>query len=682
MSKKFTLLFGALVLLSLVLTACGGTADPEIIIQTVMVDGEIVYVEVPAEDTGEEPVAAGGECCDIYRIGIFEDPLTLNYWSYTGPDNSVWTQYALSGQAASLYSLSDQRLDFVPVLATGLPPAPVEEGDFFTITVEMAPDALWSDGVPITANDVAFTVNTSLNLQLGGNWAGIYPSDLIDHVEAIDDTTVKFFFLESPGLAKWQFGAAQGPILPEHYWGPIVAEASAFIEGVELGENPGEDGSEEDIAAYEAAAEAYTNARATLYAFEVDAVPTFGGMVTDSLEPGAFVARTANPNYFLAGAQITEYDDGTWVMTMANGTTYQLYGDATGEKILDFTSGPYSPNTLLSIYGSQDAAFLALANGEVDYVLNPLSLARGLQEQAERGEGIQTYTNLDNGLFYLAFNLRKDPYSFPEFRAAVDWVVDKEFVAGSILQGSVIPTYSVVPSGNIFWYNPNVSAPQIGVSRAERIETAKSLLLDAGWTWTTEPVWNEDDQKVDGGEGLLMPNGAPMPDTTILGPGPAYDPQRASFNQWISEWMRQLGMPVESELTGFNTILNPVFVDSDFDMYILGWGLTLYPDYLCDFFHSKNDTATTGNYNTPGFNDANFDATCDTFLLETDIEAAQVQAFELQDLLGAGRPYIPLFNRLSTDLIRSNVILPYSETLGGLSEVVGFMTDAQVLTSK
>ena len=64
MSKKFTLLLGALVLLSLVLTACGGTADPEIIIQTVMVDGEVVYVEVPAEDTGEEPVATEGECCD------------------------------------------------------------------------------------------------------------------------------------------------------------------------------------------------------------------------------------------------------------------------------------------------------------------------------------------------------------------------------------------------------------------------------------------------------------------------------------------------------------------------------------------------------------------------------------------------------------------------------------------
>jgi ABC-type transport system substrate-binding protein len=171
-----------------------------------------------------------------------------------------------------------------------------------------------------------------------------------------------------------------------------------------------------------------------------------------------------------------------------------------------------------------------------------------------------------------------------------------------------------------------------------------------------------------------------MPDTTILGPGPAYDPQRASFNQWISEWMRELGMPVTSELTGFNTILNPVFVEASFDMYILGWSLTLYPDYMVDFFHSKNDTATTGNSNTPGFNDAAFDAAADAFLAETDITRAQTKALEMQVLLAQGRPYIPLFVRQSIDLIRNNVVLPYTDVLGGIADLFGNQPDARVLT--
>ena len=77
----------------------------------------------------EEPEEAIVEEVQAYRIGIFEEPTTLNYWNYLGPGTSVWTQYALDGQAGSLYSLSDQRFDFVPSLAAGLPTDPVQEGD-------------------------------------------------------------------------------------------------------------------------------------------------------------------------------------------------------------------------------------------------------------------------------------------------------------------------------------------------------------------------------------------------------------------------------------------------------------------------------------------------------------------------------------------------------------------------
>ncbi len=704
-TKWTVLLFGLLVVGGLVLAACqtGPAPTAERIVETVVVtqevirEGETVVVTEVVEVVVTPEVSAGpvGQCCDAYRIGIFEDPLTINYWSYLGPDNSVWTSYVLGGNAASLYTLSDQRFDFVPVLAKDLPPDPVQEGDFWTITVEMVDNATWSDGEPITAHDVEFTVQTVLDLQLTGNWPAIYRPDILDHVEAVDDYTVKFFFNDIPGLAQWQFAAAQGPILPEHFWGDTVANARTFVEGVTApeAERPAdcdaEGLSDEEAAACDAWAtydEAFENARKTLYEAEVAEYPVYGGYLVDRLEPGAFVQKTANTdNYYRQGAEIIEYSDGTYVETFKDGRTIQLYGDATGDETLRYVNGPYSPNVIMSIYGSQDSAFLAMANGEVDYVLNPLSLARGLREQAERGEGITTVVNPDNGLFYLAFNIRKDPYSFPEFREAVDIIIDKDFVADTILQGTVIPTWSVVPAGNAFWFNPDVPTPFRELTREERVNMAVQVLKDAGWSWDTEPAWNPDRDDVDPGVGIRMPNGQPMPDTTILGPGPAYDPQRATFNQWISEWMRELGMPVESELTGFNTILNPVFVEANFDMYILGWGLTIYPDYIYDFFHSSNDTAVSGNYNTPGLNDPEFDALAEAFLAETDIIAAQEKARELQVMLSELRPYIPLFNRTSIDLYRSNIQFPYTETLGGLSdagEAAGMQVEAQVFTSR
>lgn len=711
MSKKWFSFVAILLALGFVLAACQ-TAEPEVIevtrvvteveTVTVEVEGETVEVTRVVENTvvetvtvtveaegGEEAAGPTGECCDSYTIGIFEDPVTTNYWNYLGPGSSVWTAYVLNGQAGSLYTLSDQRFDFVPSLAADLPEDPVEEGEFWTITVPMVEGATWSDGEPLTAHDVAFTMNTCLDLQLTQGWASSCHPSVLDRAEAVDDYTVKFYFTGVPGLAQWQFGVAQAPILPQHIWADTVAEAASFVEGVTApeAERPEDCEAEDaDAAACEAWAaydEAFENARTTLYGAELDGMTTSaGGYVTGQFEPGAFVQRTMNPGYFFAGAQIIETDDGAWTQVLPDGTTRQAYGDGSGEETLNFVGGPYSENVIFSLYGNQDSAFLALANGEVDYVLNPLSLARGLQEQAERGEGVVTYVNPDNGIFYVAFNMRKEPFSMPEFRQAVDILLDKEFVANSVLQGSVIPAYSVVPPGNAFWYT-DVETPYVGMTRADRLTLAIQTLEEAGWTWDQKPEWDPEDptaQDVVPGEGLRMPNGELVEEFTVLGPGPAYDPQRASFNQWMTEWMRELGMPATSELAGFNTILGPVFQEASFDMYILGWSLTIYPDYLCDFFASWNDTATTGNNNTPGMSNPEFDALCEEFLAETNIEAAQGQAHQLQNILANERAYIPLFYRQSIDLINNRVVLPYTDVLGGIADASGFQTDAQVLS--
>jgi ABC-type transport system substrate-binding protein len=246
-----------------------------------------------------------------------------------------------------------------------------------------------------------------------------------------------------------------------------------------------------------------------------------------------------------------------------------------------------------------------------------------------------------------------------------------------VLGGVVFPMYSTMPPGNAFWFNPEAeNSPYIGLSREERVNMAVEVLKEAGWSWSQEPAWDEDLQDVVPGEGITMPNGEPMPELTILGPGPAYDPLRATFNQWISEWMRELGMPVESELTGFNTILGPVFVDANFDMYILGWSLgnVAFPDYFESFWHSRNDTAVTGNSNTPGYNNPEYDALIDEFMSTADIERAQELIYEAQLMLANDRPYVCLFYKQTIDLARNTLLFPYTESLGGLEFQAGLQS--------
>lgn len=596
-----------------------------------------------------------------------------------GHDSSVWQSYVLLGQYLSLYGYSDQRLDFVPRLARELPPKPVQEGDFWTITVEMVDNATWSDGEPIDAHDVAFTANTALDLQLTGNWPGIFKPEVLDHAEAADDFTVKYFFTDKPGLSQWQYGVAQAPIVAKHFWEAMIEEARAFSAGVEPPVEPGEDATEEELATFEEASTAYENVRETLYGFVVEDEPTAGAYSFQKWEPGAFVQNDANLDWYFNGSEIVEYDDGTYVLNTADGRQLQIYGAAEGEETLRFNEGPYAPNVIFTIYGDQNAAFLALLSGEVDYILNPLGLARGLREQAQQGEGINTYENEANGLFYLAFNMRKEPMNDPAFRKALDIIIDKEFVTGRILQAAVIPLHSVVPPGNNYWHNPDVPTPFVGLSREERVNLAVETLKEAGWSWSQEPFWAEDRNDVVPGEGLLMPNGSPMPELTILGPGSAYDPLRATFNQWVSEWARELGMSVESELTGFNAILDPVFVSADFDMYILGWGLFPFADHPVRLFHSRNDTAVSGGLNTPGIANPDLDALLETFESSTDVEEARDLIFEIQVLLTELRPYIPLFTNTVYDLARDNIKFPYTHVLDGIQDVSGLQSSSQVL---
>ena len=697
MYKRLLTIFGVLLVASLALAACQ-PATPETVVETVVVEKEgetVVETVVVTPEMEEEEEGAAGECCDNYRIGIFEEPVSLNYWNYLGPGSSVWTNYVLAGNAPSLFGLADKTFQFVPSLAADIP-EPVENDDgTWTITVEMLEGPTWSDGEPITAQDYVFTFNTCKELKLTQNWPNqCTPNGLDADVVAVDDYTVEFTFNnQDPSLGNWQAGVALAPIMPEHYWGDVVEEARGFIADVEEPEmeRPGdcnledeEPADQEACDAWAAYDEAFTNARQTLYEADAVEAPSGGGLTTDQWEAGAFVQRSARDDYFFEGTEVVEYTDDTWVQILPDGTERQYYGEAGGDEKLRYTGGPYSPSVIHSIYGSQDAAFLALSNAEVDYVLNPLGLSRGLKEQATKSESVVTYTNADYGMYYIAFNFNKQPMSDPAFRNAMAAVIDKEFVVNQVLAGQVFPMYSTMPPGNEYFYNPDVPTPNKDLSREERVNKAVEILTEAGWSWETEPAWNADANDVDPGQGLTMPNGEPMPELTILGPGPAYDPIRATFNQWITEWANELGMPVEAELTGFNTILGPVFQDADYDMYILGWSLgnPAFPDYYESFWHSRNCTAETGNFNTPCYKNDEYDAMVDEFMATADIERAQELVYQMQLKLQEDKPYIPLYYNQKVDLAQRRVDYPYTEALGGLEFVTGMQSDAQVLTSK
>ena len=611
---------------------------------------------VPATPEPQQPPAAEtGDVEHVYQIGISADLTTTNYWAYLGPDGTIWNQYVLGGDKPSLYTYSAQRYDWVPSAAADFPTALQEEqvgGEtFWTTEVRLKEGMQWSDGTEVTAEDFVFTAQTVADMQLSGNWPSIVDPEYFDHAEALEPHHLKIYFKQKPGLARWQFGLAFMPMMSKVYWEPVVTAAR---QGGDI-----------------------TEQQKALYAHVPDHEPSAGGFGFHKWERGAFAEKAQNPRYFFTDSVVTQYANGAYETMKPGAYEFSAYGDPGGDKSLEYTVGPYAESTIYSIYGSQDATVLALKKGDIDFMLNPLGLSRGLQKQLEGEDGLTVIENPNDGVRYLGFNFRKAPMESQAFREAVATLIDKEFISQTVLQGVAFPVYAMVPEGNRAWYNPHV--PQIGkdMTRGERISRVVELLKGEGFTWETEPRVSEDGRFVEQrGEGLKMPDGQPMPAISILAPSPGYDPLRSTFAIWIERWLNEVGIPVHADLTGFNLIVEKVFDQQDFDMWILGWGLTLYPDYLESFFHSQHSGLE--GHNAGGYNNPEFDRLADELLAETDVEAARELVFKMQEFLAEDLPYVTLFDTPLVEAYRSDRIgYPYTHSLGGLQNGSGLTTLVQ-----
>ena len=602
--------------------------------------------DLPVEETAEPEVQSEPR---VYRIGIAEDLTTTNYWAYLGPDGTVWNGYVLGDTKPVLYGYSAQRYEWVPSLAADFPSPLVEEvvdGEtFWTTEVELKQGVMWSDGNEVTAEDFAFTAHTASELQLTGNWPSIVDPEYFDHAEAIGPHRLKIYFKQKPGLARWQFGLAFMPIFSKAYWEPVV----------DMARQAGD----------------LTEQQKALFAHVPEGEPSAGGFLFDRWERSAFAEKDTNPDYYFSGSEVVHYANGAYKTFKSGEYEFTAFGEPTGETTLQYTEGPSSDSTIYSIYGSQDTAVLALKKGDIDFMLNPLGLSKGLQDQLTGETGLTTIENTSDGMRYLGFNFRKAPMNDRAFRQAVATLIDKEFLVDTVLQGVAIPIYTTVPEGNAAWYNPDVPLIGKGLSRAERVTQAVALLKGAGFTWDTEPRMSEDGNFVEQlGEGLKMPNGEPVPNMEVLAPSPGYDPLRSTFAIWIERWLNEIGIPLRANLTGFNVIVEKVFDQQDFDMWILGWSLNPFPDYLEAFFHSKHSELE--GYNPGGYSNPEFDRLAEQLLAETDLEEARRQVFEMQAFLAEDLPYVVLFDTPIVETFRSERLeFPYTETWGGLQSVAG-----------
>lgn len=99
---------------------------------------------------------------------------------------------------------------FKPLLAKSWEFSP----DHKVLTFHLREDVVWSDGVPVTAEDVRWTWQAQTNPDVA--WEGADSKRWIKDVEVVDPHTVRFHFERT--YAKQLLDANECPILPKHAW--------------------------------------------------------------------------------------------------------------------------------------------------------------------------------------------------------------------------------------------------------------------------------------------------------------------------------------------------------------------------------------------------------------------------------------------------------------------------------
>lgn len=173
----------------------------------------------PAKPTSPKTPQRGGHL----TIGCAQEPTSLNPFLPGG--STVATKLVTSNILWGLLAVTPD-LKYAPRIAEKVPT--VENGlitrNPFTVTYDIRKDAVWSDGTPITSEDVKFTWETIMNPAY--QIADRSGYDKIERIDIPYDKTLRIVFKE-PYAAYKELFSTTCPILPKH-----ILEHQGFSDAI------------------------------------------------------------------------------------------------------------------------------------------------------------------------------------------------------------------------------------------------------------------------------------------------------------------------------------------------------------------------------------------------------------------------------------------------------------------
>lgn len=571
------------------------------------------------------------------RFALIGKPRDVNVWQLFDESGATYADYALRAEYwPRLYHLAPQDSSFQSYAAEGLPSEVIQDGGLYSASVKLRPNLKWTDGSSFTAEDVAFTVNAALTYELGYDWSAYYPREYLDHAEAVDPYTVKFFFKQKPNVGVWQYGVLQGPIVQKSFWESAINDAAKLLPSDTLRMNLDEaranlttmQANFADVSAQVLALklegranrkldgnllyfqdevtfaqnrlnkllEKYTaqvkSAQEALYAVDDENEPTLGAWMPE-LETVDVWINKANPDF-------------PFEMPRFNRARYRLFED-------------------------ENEALTAFQNGEVDFVLSPKDVT---------GDVPSAKYNSSDSARFLVFNPLNGYLADTAFRSALACMIDRKMLATDILQNKAAPLDSFVLSPQ--WHDTNLKDVCADMDKPARVGYAVELLRDSGYSWALEPT------SENAGQTLLSSNGEPFPKITLLAPSQDEDMLRHSAAEYIAEQAQYLGIPLVVQEVSLNDAVYALYSSHKYDMALMGWRLSEYPAYLCEWANNDGE-----NLLFAARSDNRFKAVCDALGVESNLNSARQAVGQIEAVLMSELPFIPLFTVMQSDVYQN-----------------------------
>lgn len=430
----------------------------------------------------------------------------------------------------ALLDIDRETYELFPVIADSLP---VVSDDHLTYTFTLRKDVKFSDGTPLTGEDLIFTVKTIMNPFTDAQALRNYFADL-KSVELVDGDKYKVKFTMSKPYFRAIYSLGGIYITPKHILDKDNVNEKFTWDMISAAQRDLDPKKYPELAKYAEFLNSEEVSRTSKY------VVGSGPYKLDDWKTGQSITLKRNENYWNKAA-IPNYPDKLVFKTIQD----------------------------------QNAAVVAAKNKEVDYmfVIQPSDFVENVKDPGQFQ--LKKALVLEPTYVFIAWNNKHPIFSDKNVRTALGYAIDRQSIIDKVVYGMGTLVNSPVFMKSKY-YNNNL--PQMQFNQ----EKAKKMLADAGWKDTD-------------GDGVLdkVINGKKTDfKFTFINNN---NPKRKRVMLIVIEMLKQIGVQADLQEYEWSVFLTKT-KKHEFDACYSAWQLGVTPEDPYQIWHSSQSEGEGSNF--------------------------------------------------------------------------------------